>query len=154
MRREVHSVPTHSHDATPAKPLPGPSPVWVQVADTQISEADIAREMQHHRADDPHQARFDAARALVVRELLRLEIARQRLDEQVEPVAGETLEEASIRLLLEREAPVPTPDAADCRRYFEHNHARLHRPDRIRVRHILLAAQRLPAASGSQPGSP
>jgi peptidyl-prolyl cis-trans isomerase C len=149
MGRKVHDVlghgaggaaPAHAHDATPAQPLPGLAPVWVTVADTQISEADIAREMQHHRADDPHQARSDAARALVVRELLRLEIARQRLDAQAEPVPGETLEEASIRVLLEREAPVPTPDAADCRRYFEHNRERLHRPDRIRVRHILLAA--------------
>lgn len=132
--------PTHSHDATPGRPLPGPAPAWVQVAGTQISEADIAREMQHHRADDPHRARADAARALVVRELLRLEIVRLRLDAQAEPVAGETLEEASIRLLLEREAPVPTPDAADCRLYFERNRGRLHHPDRIRVRHILLAA--------------
>jgi hypothetical protein len=58
------------------QPLPSPPPEWVRVGDTTISEADIAREMQHHRADDPRRAREEAARALVVHELLRLEVER------------------------------------------------------------------------------
>ncbi|WP_147652617.1 peptidylprolyl isomerase [Vulcaniibacterium gelatinicum] len=131
---------THAHDDDPSRPLPGPAPAWVRVGDTTISEAEIAREMQYHRAADPHAARNEAARALVVRELLRLEIERLGLHETVQPEDGETREEACIRVLLEREAPVPQPDEAACRQYFEHNRQRLHHPDRILARHILLAA--------------
>lgn len=130
----------HDHDGDPSRPLPGKAPVWVMVGETAISEAEIAREMQHHRADDPHQARNDAARALVVRELVRLEVARLGLSDTVQPEPGESLEEAQIRVLLDREAPVPAIDLQACRQYYAQNHARLRRPDRVRVRHILLAA--------------
>lgn len=120
--------------------IPAPPPAWVRVGDTPISEAEIAREMQYHPARDPHRARHEAARALVVRELLRREIARLGLAESVCPEPGETQEDACIRVLLEREVSVPIPDEAACRRYFEQNRERLHHPDRIKVRHILLAA--------------
>lgn len=110
------------------------------VADTEISEAQIAREMQHHRASDPHQSRAAAAQALVVRELLRLEAARLNLDALAQPLDRETHEEAVIRLLIERELEIPEPSEADCRRYYAQNRERLHAPDRLRVRHLLLAA--------------
>lgn len=110
------------------------------VADTAISEAEIAREMQHHPARDPSRARSEAARALVVRELLRREIERLRIARAAQPVGQETDEEAAIRLLLERELDIREPDENDCRRYYESNRKRLCEPDRIRVRHILLAA--------------
>jgi peptidyl-prolyl cis-trans isomerase C len=58
----------------------------------------------------------------------------------VRPRDAETLEEACIRVLVEQEAPVPQPDEAACRRWYEQNRDRLHEPDRVRVRHILLAA--------------
>jgi peptidyl-prolyl cis-trans isomerase C len=121
-------------------PGDGAAPVWVFVGDTPISESEIAREMQFHRADEPHRAREDAARALVVRELLRREVARQGLGAAVSAEAGESDEEAAIRALLEQDAPVPDPDEQACRRYYEQNHERLHRPDRLQLRHILLAA--------------
>lgn len=135
-------------DAARRQPAPPPgepsgqgeAPVWVFVGDTPISETEIAREMQFHRADDPHRAREDAARALVVRELLRREVARQGLAEAVSAEAGESVEEAAIRVLLEQDAPVPDPDEEACRRYYEQNQQRLHRPDRVQLRHILLAA--------------
>src|SRR5690606_21712851 len=68
----------HHHDGAGEGPrsLGRPSPCRLFVADTAISEADIAREMQFHRADKPAQSRADAARALVVRELLRREVDR------------------------------------------------------------------------------
>lgn len=131
----------HDRDAdAPALPLPGPAPVFVHVGATAISEAEIAREMQHHRADRPQRARADAARALVVRELLRLEIQRLALTHAARPDRAETHEEAAVRLLIEREVPTPEPDDADCRRYFDANRERLREPDAARVRHILLAA--------------
>lgn len=115
-------------------------PVFLRVADTEISEAEIAREMQHHRAANPHQSRLAAARALVVRELLRLEAERLGIDAGAEREDGETAEEATINALIEREVPTPQPDQEACRRWFENNRDRLRHPDRLRVRHILLAA--------------
>jgi len=65
-----------------------PAPCMLFVADTAISEADIAREMQHHRALKPERSRADAARALVVRELLRREVERLALADPWSMVSG------------------------------------------------------------------
>lgn len=121
-------------------PIQPDAPPAIRVGETTITESEVAREMQHHRAGDPRVAREQAARALVVRELLRLEIERLDIGAVAQPKDGETREEASIRTLLEREAPATQPDAEACRRYFEHNRERLRRPDRVHGRHILLAA--------------
>lgn len=115
-----------------------PAPCVLFVAGTAISEADIACEMQFHRAMTPEKSRADAARALVVRELLRCEIERLGLDTPV--VGNEPIEEARIRVLLEREVENRVPSEDDCRRYYEQNPERFRAPDRIRVRHILLGA--------------
>jgi peptidyl-prolyl cis-trans isomerase C len=130
----------HVHADETGRSLPGRAPVFLRVGDTAISEADVAREMQHHRAATPHQSRAEAARALVVRELLRREAERLRLPDKVAPIDGETQEEACIRALIELEVQTPVPDESACRRYYEANRERLRGPDRVRVRHILLAA--------------
>jgi peptidyl-prolyl cis-trans isomerase C len=141
---EAARAEAHAHTHTPAdelrKGVPGRAPVFLKVGDTEISEADIAREMQHHRTGSPHESRAEAARALVVRELLRLEVERLGLADAAEPEGDETLEEASIRVLIEREAPTPQPDRDSCLHYYEANRSRLREPDQIQVRHILLAA--------------
>lgn len=130
------------HDAEGEGPrsLGRPAPTVLFVGDTAISEADIAREMQFHRAMKPEQSRADAARALVVRELLLREIGRLGLDGDVQADGGEAIEEACIRVLLEREVENRQPSDDDCRRYYDQNPERFHAPDRIRIRHILLAA--------------
>src|SRR3546814_415952 len=92
------------------------------------------------RAMNPAQSRADAARALVVRELLRREVERLGLDGEVQLVGSEPVEEARIRLLLEREVENRVPGKDDCRRYYEQNRERFRSPDRIRLRHILLGA--------------
>ncbi len=140
--RAQETTPDHSHDHAndPSAPIPGRAPVFLKVADREIDEAEIAREMQHHRADNPHTARADAARALVVRELLLLEIERLGILKQAEQFGEETLEEAAIRLLIEQEVPTPEPNEEACRHYFESNRERFHSPDSVNVRHILLAA--------------
>lgn len=147
MKREIPIVMDQGALSDAARALdPGrPSlgnrpPVFLRVGDTEISEADVAREMQHHRAANPHQSRLAAARALVVRELLRLEAERLGIDASAEREEGETIEEATINALIEREVPTLQPDGEACRRYFANNRDRLRRPDRLRVRHILLAA--------------
>lgn len=130
----------HHHDADAEGPrsLGQPAPCRLFVDDTAISEADIAREMQHHRAMRPEQSRADAARALVVRELLRREARRLGL----QAPAGGTVsdEEALIQQLLEQGVEDRVPDEDACRRYFEQNPERFRAPDRVHVRHILLAA--------------
>ncbi len=127
-----------AHDDDPSKPLAGPAPVYVQVGDTPIDEAEIAREMQFHRAHDPHAAREAAATTLVVRELVRRECARLQLAVTAED--GETEDEARVRALVAEALDVPAADEAALRQYYEANRARLHHPDGIRARHILLAA--------------
>ena len=135
-----HAHDDHDHADGSHGSLPGQSPAYLRVAETPITEAEIAREMQHHRAISPHQSRAQAARALVTRELLRLETERLRIADNVEQVDAETLEEACIRTLIEREVTTPEPTEDACRRYFERNRDHLRYPDRLRVRHILLAA--------------
>ena len=130
----------HDHEDEGPRSLGQPAPCLLFVADTAISEAEIAREMQHHRAMKPEQSRAAAARALVVRELLRREVTRLGLDDEVQPSGHEPLEEARIRVLLEREVENRVPTEDDCRRYFERNPERFRSPDRIRLRHILLGA--------------
>ena len=132
------SEAAHAHADDVSTPVPGPPPVWLTVADVAISEAEIAQEMQHHRADDPALAREQAASALVIRALLALECRRLGIRAQIE--AGETEDEALARQLLEREVESPEPDAEAVRRYFEANRERLRQPDRVRASHILLAA--------------
>ena len=128
----------HDHDADPSSPLPGPAPVYVLVGGTPVDEAEIAREMQFHRADNPHEARQAAATTLVIRELVRRECERLQLP--VDAVEGETEDEARVRALFAEAVTVPDADDAAIRQYYDTNRARLHQPDCLRVRHILLAA--------------
>lgn len=132
----------HSHidSVAGARTLGEPAPCYVFVGTTPISEARIAHEMQHHRSADPQQSRADAARALVVRELLRLEAERLKIVEDAVQTGEETRDETRIRILLEREIATPEPSPEACRRYYENNRARLHHPDCLRMHHILLAA--------------
>jgi peptidyl-prolyl cis-trans isomerase C len=123
-----------------SRPLDDAAPCYLLVGDAGISEADIAREMQHHCAGRPEQSRADAARALVVRELLRREVERLGLGMQVRSTGDECAEEAGIRVLLEREIKERIPSKEDCRRYFDQNRERFRSPDRRLVRHILLGA--------------
>lgn len=137
--QEAHE---HHHDkqGEGARSLGQPAPCYLFVGELPISEAQIAQEMQYHRALTPEHSRADAARALVVRELLRLEVERLGLVDEAQSVAQETPEEACIRLLLEREIVDRVPTQDDCQRYYEQNLERFHSPDRVRVRHILLGA--------------
>ncbi|RMH93776.1 rotamase [Lysobacter pythonis] len=137
-RASAQTAEANAHGQTAATAPPGPAPVYVRVAGEPIDEAEIAREMQFHRAADPHAARQAAAATLAIRELVRREC--QRLALPVEPLAGETEDEARVRVLIEHAIDAPEADADAIRRYYDANRTHLHHPDRIRARHILLAA--------------
>jgi peptidyl-prolyl cis-trans isomerase C len=123
--------------------FPAGKPETVSVNGVTIPRDAIVREMQHHRAAKPIVAWLQAARALVVRELL-LQRA-QRLGLSPEPLTDtegrrETDEEALIRGVVECEVTVPEPDDATCRRYYVQNKVRFRAPDIYEASHILFAA--------------
>jgi peptidyl-prolyl cis-trans isomerase C len=99
--------------------------------------------MQHHPAEKPIAAWQQAARALVIRELLLQRAKHLGLSpEPISDEAGrrETDDEALIRAVVEREVAVPEPDDATCRRYYEQNRSRFRSPDIYEAAHILFAA--------------
>jgi peptidyl-prolyl cis-trans isomerase C len=117
--------------------------VAVSVNGVSIGRDAIVREMQHHPAPKPIAAWQQAARALVIRELL-LQRARQ-LGVKPEPITAsdgrrETDDEAIMRALVEREVKVPEPDDETCRRYYARNQGRFRSPDIFEASHILFAA--------------
>ena len=116
-------------------------PVPVSVNGVVIPSAAIARETQNHQASDPDQAWTLAAQALAIRELLSQEA--ERLSIVAEPVEDgegrrETLEEACLRGLVEREVKIPRADEVACRRYYQANLGRFRSADLYEVAHILV----------------
>jgi len=123
--------------------IPAGKPAAVSVNGVSIARDAIVREMQHHPAGKPIAAWQQAARALVIRELLlqrarAIELAPAPISDE----AGrrETDEEALMRGVVEREATVPEPDDETCRRYYDRNGARFRSPDIYEAAHILFAA--------------
>ncbi|BAP44861.1 PpiC-type peptidyl-prolyl cis-trans isomerase [Pseudomonas sp. StFLB209] len=110
----------------PANPLP-----VIMVGDTPLTEADIAQETPFHPASSLADAQQQAARALVVRELLAQRAAQLGL-------AGN--DDQAIAQLLEHELQVPQPDQDACRRYYQTHTQRFALPARLQLRHILLPA--------------
>lgn len=118
--------------------LPGRyAPPLVKVGDKAIDEDSIAREMQYHPAASADEAKLSAARALVVRELLRQRAVELGLTAETDD-EGDI--DAAIVALLEQELDVPEPEEAACRRFFDAEPERFSAPTRLAVRHILLAA--------------
>jgi peptidyl-prolyl cis-trans isomerase C len=123
--------------------FPAGKPVTVSVNGIAIGRDAIQREMQHHPASKPIAAWQQAARALVVRELL---LQRAKVlglaPEPISDEAGrrETDDEALMRTVVDREVTVPEPDEETCRRYYERNQARFRSPDIYEASHILIAA--------------
>jgi len=115
----------------------------VRVNGAVIPREAIAREAQHHPAATPAAAFAQAARALVIRQLLidearRLELAPHPLDDG--DGRRETDEEALMRQVVDREVRLPQTDEATCRRYFEQNRRKFRSPDIFEAAHILFAA--------------
>jgi peptidyl-prolyl cis-trans isomerase C len=115
----------------------------VRVNGAVIPREAIAREAQHHPAATPAAAFAQAARALVIRQLLidearRLELAPHPLDDG--DGRRETDEEALMRQVVDREIRLPQTDEATCRRYFEQNRKKFRSPDIFEAAHILFAA--------------
>ncbi len=107
----------------------------LSVNGVEIAEQAIHSEMQYHPAESAEQAQFEAARALVIRELLLQEAERHGVETGTRTASNE---EQRIQALLERAVPVPQADAAACRRYFQNHPERFRTPVTHHVSHILL----------------
>jgi peptidyl-prolyl cis-trans isomerase C len=140
----------HPHEHRPATPDTAPSrervampPVTVN--GVTISRKAIAAEVQNFPARNPGEGWRAATRALVIRELLlqearRLDIAvEQRIDEDGR---RETIEDALVRGLIEREVRVPEADEEMLRRFYENNLRRFVTPPLYEADHILIGARR------------
>lgn len=125
------------------EPMIPPPPTFgeVRVNGVEISPEAIAGEIQHHPAPDAETAWVEAARALVVRELLLQEARRRGLNSeplQDDDGRAETDDDAVVRTLLEAEVVPQAPDDAECRRYYDANIARFRTPDLFEAAHILI----------------
>jgi peptidyl-prolyl cis-trans isomerase C len=128
-----------------ARPAVNPQPARpaITVDGVVIPHASIAREVQNHPAESPAEAWTDAARALIVRELLLQEAGRLGIEaERRQDNEGrrETNEEALIRTLMDGEISVPEPDDASTRRYYEKNLRLFRSADLFEAAHILFSA--------------
>ena len=110
--------------------IPG---VDVVVDGAAIPATAIAAEMQHHPADSAEAAWQAAARALVVRALLRDAAG------SAEITVGNDEEEV-IEALLAREVHLPDADDAACRRWHAAHPERFGTPEWWEASHILIAA--------------
>jgi peptidyl-prolyl cis-trans isomerase C len=122
-----------------------PRPKTLSVNGIVIPREDVAREVQNHPADKPILAWQAAARALIVRELLRQESLRLGIaaaPESDQEGRTEMAEEAAMRALIEREVATPEPDEASCRRFYDQNQTRFRTGNLFEAAHILIAAPR------------
>ncbi len=122
-----------------------PKPKTLSVNGVLIAREDVAREVQNHPAGKPILAWQAAARALIVRELLRQESIR--LGIAAEPQSDdegrtETPDEAAMRALIAREVTTPEPDIEKCHRFYHQNLSRFRTGDLFEAAHILIAAPR------------
>lgn len=111
----------------------------ISVNGTVIEDRVIDQEVQYHPAATRDEARFAAARALVVKHLLLTEAGRLG-QTGVSAREGESLEEAAIREHLEQAVLIPEPDDGTCRRYHDNNINRVRSPDLFEACHILFPA--------------
>ena len=115
----------------------------ISVNGVGLPYAAVAAEAQNHSAASPAEAFTEAARALVVRELLLQEAKRRGLTPEPEQDSAgrrETDEDALIRSLVAAEIPQDEPDEESCRRYFDNNRRRFRSADIYEAAHILIAA--------------
>lgn len=105
----------------------------VVVNRTLITDAEINEESARVDVDGISARNEEAARRLVVRELLRLRASEHGLDIKTDL-------DAAIEELLNREVTIPEVDDAACRRYFESNPERFQTPVTTELRHILIKA--------------
>jgi peptidyl-prolyl cis-trans isomerase C len=148
MKREASNGNAHEHAPSPIETARSPERVAmppVAVNGVAISRKAIAAEVQNFPSRNPGEGWRAATRALVIRELLLQEAARLGIvAEQRSDADGrtETVEDATIRALMEQEARTPIAEEADLRRFYERNLSRFATAPLYEAEHILFPARR------------
>lgn len=109
----------------------------ISVNGIKITIEQINAEVQYHPANSLPEAKYEAMKALVIRELLlqravKLGICRQQ---EMNGSADQIIDQ-----LLEREIKVPEPTREECERYYRNNSARFVSAPLFEVSHILYLA--------------
>ncbi len=146
-RRKTSAAHPHEHRPSAVSTAPSPQRVpmpQVTVNDVTISRKAIAAEVQNFPARNPGEAWRAATRALIIRELLRQEA--HRLDVPVEQRADaegciETVEDAQVRALVEREVRIPKADEETLRRFYDNNRRRFMSAPLWEADHILIGTR-------------
>ncbi|AQS41752.1 MAG: PpiC-type peptidyl-prolyl cis-trans isomerase [Candidatus Tokpelaia hoelldobleri] len=112
----------------------------IRVNGVVIAEADLLLEAQNHPAETAQAALFQAARALVVRELLWQEAQRLGHAQADTDNAGQTPVDTAIEQLIEHQVTPPQATEEECRRVYECDPQRFTSGTLVEARHILLAA--------------
>lgn len=102
-----------------------------------IAESDVNAEMQYHPASTLDEAKIQATRAIVIRELLLQRAAEIGLCTLNEAVKNP---DPIIDSLLEQEVAIPDADEAVCRRYYDNNKGKFFTSPLFEVSHILYPA--------------
>ncbi|OLY44695.1 peptidylprolyl isomerase [Bartonella apis] len=151
----VPASPTKQEIDTRIPPKAKPLFKEVSVNGIVIPEVDILQEAQNHPAQTPGEALLEAARSLVIRELLWQEAKNKNLvpdnedstreDSVGEDNAGEdnsrqTKLDAAISALLESEIKTPEASEDDCKAFYDRDPSRFSTETIWQVRHILIGA--------------
>ena len=146
----VPPSPTKQEIDTRIPPKAKPLFKEVSVNGVVIPEVDILQEAQNHPAPTPGEALLEAARSLVIRELLWQEAKDKNLvpdneDSIGEDNAGEdsgrqTKLDAAISALLESEIKTPEASEEDCKAFYDRDPSRFSTETIWQVRHILVSA--------------
>lgn len=90
----------------------------IYVNKTEITDDEIFKEMQFHPAENREAARDEAAKALIVRELLRQRALEQGILKS--DASAEALDEG-ITSLIQTEVTAPEATTEVCRTYYDQN---------------------------------
>ena len=146
----VPPSPTKQEIDTRIPPKAKPLFKEVSVNGVVIPEVDILQEAQNHPAPTPGEALLEAARSLVIRELLWQEAKDKNLVPDNEDCVGEnnagedsgqqTKLDAAISALLESEIKTPEASEEDCKAFYDRDPSRFSTETIWQVRHILIGA--------------
>ncbi len=114
---------------TPSAPLP-----TIKVNGVLLKESDLANELQYHQNANFEVVVQQSAQALVIRQLLLEEAAKNGFD------ISKDHEEEALQKLLAEHVSYDDPTKETCLRYFENNPEKFKTVPLMEVDHILLAA--------------
>ena len=109
----------------------------ITVNGVMITPEQINSETQYHPAQSLSEAKYNAMRALVIRELLLQQAGKIGL---YEGAIDRDMPDEIIDRLLEKEITIPEPNAGECERYYNSNKKRFFTSPLFEASHILYLA--------------